>query len=101
MFLFSFTYVGADDFSHIASRSVLSMASSNAACSQSNIYFVDPDYYHKQQNIQSPRSICEDPSSSPSILAMCDKYAAIKRFRNEYGSRSTLTIIGYINTRNV
>jgi serine/threonine protein kinase len=47
-----FTYVGNDGLSHIASRSVLSMASSNAR-SQSNIYLDDPDYYHKHQNVHN------------------------------------------------
>jgi hypothetical protein len=49
---FSFTYVGNDGLSHIASRSVLSMTSSNAR-SQSNIYLDDPDYYHKHQNVHN------------------------------------------------
>ena len=49
---FSFTYVGNDGLSHIASRSVLSMSSSNAR-SQSNIYLDDPDYYHKNQNVHN------------------------------------------------
>ncbi|CAF3423003.1 unnamed protein product [Rotaria sp. Silwood1] len=48
-----FTYVGNDQLSHITSRSILSMASSNAACSQSNMYLVDPDYYHKHQNVHN------------------------------------------------
>ncbi|CAF1630673.1 unnamed protein product [Adineta ricciae] len=48
-----FTYVGQDGLSHIASRSVLSMASSNAARSQSNIYLDDPDYYQSHQNLPS------------------------------------------------
>ncbi|CAF1248741.1 unnamed protein product [Rotaria sordida] len=48
-----FTYVAEDSLSHIASRSVLSMTLSSVACSQSNIYLVDPDYYHKHQNIHN------------------------------------------------
>jgi predicted metalloendopeptidase len=50
---FSFTYVGHDGLSHIASQSVLSMGSSTAARSQSNIYLDDPDYYHKHQNVHN------------------------------------------------
>jgi type II secretory pathway component PulF len=51
------------------------MTSSNGACSQSNIYLVDPDYYHKH-NLQSQCSVSTtnmpsmgaDPLSSPSKL---------------------------------
>ena len=48
---FSFTYVGNDTLSHFASRSVLSMASSNIDRSQSNIYLDDPDFYHHDQDV--------------------------------------------------
>jgi hypothetical protein len=50
---FSFTYVGNDGLSHMASQSVLSMTSSNAARSRSNIYLDDPDYYHKPPNVHN------------------------------------------------
>jgi predicted metalloendopeptidase len=54
------------------------MTSSNA-CSQSNIYLVDPDYYHREQNIQNlpttysvstmnMPSMGADSSSSPAVL---------------------------------
>jgi RAC serine/threonine-protein kinase len=46
-----FTYVGNDALSHFASRSILSMASSNIGRSQSNIYLDDPDFYHQHQNL--------------------------------------------------
>lgn len=75
---FRFTYVGADGLSHIASRSILSMNSSNAR-SQSNIYLDDPDYYHQQQNVHhlppqysastmNVSSMGADPSSASATL---------------------------------
>ena len=48
--MFSFTYVGNDGLSRIASRSILSTNSSNGR-SQSNVYLDNPDYYHQQQNV--------------------------------------------------
>ncbi|CAF1208809.1 unnamed protein product [Adineta steineri] len=45
-----FTYVGNDALSHFASRSILSMASSYAARSKSNIYLDDPDFYQQQHH---------------------------------------------------
>lgn len=74
-----FTYVGNDGLSHITSRSVLSMTSSNAALSQSNMYLCDPDYYHKHQNVHNlpaqysvstmnMPSMGTDGSSSPSMI---------------------------------
>jgi hypothetical protein len=47
---FNFSYVGNNALSHISSPLVLSMASSNIASTQSNIYLVDLDYYHKHQS---------------------------------------------------
>jgi hypothetical protein len=54
---FRFTYVGHDGLSHIASRSILSMTSSNAARSQSNIYLDDPDCYHQYQTLAGKYSV--------------------------------------------
>ena len=76
--IFSFTYVGNDGLSHIASRSILSMNSSNAR-SQSNIYLDDPDYYHQQQNVHhlppqysastiNVSSMGADPSAAASTM---------------------------------
>ena len=67
---FSFTYVGNDGLSHFASRSILSMASSRAARSQSNIYLDDPDYYHQQlngPNLQTQHSV--STYNMPSLVA--------------------------------
>ncbi|CAM4877110.1 unnamed protein product [Rotaria socialis] len=84
-----FTYVGNDGLSHITSRSVLSMASSNAALSQSNMYLVDPDYYHKHQNVHNlpaqysvstmnMPSMGADGSSSPSIIKSATSMQQLK-----------------------
>ncbi|CAF1049139.1 unnamed protein product [Adineta ricciae] len=65
-----FTYVGNDGLSHFASRSILSMASSHAARSQSNIYLDDPDYYHQQlnaPNLQTQHSV--STYNMPSLVA--------------------------------
>ncbi|CAF1426096.1 unnamed protein product [Rotaria magnacalcarata] len=84
-----FTYVGNDGLSHITSRSVLSMASSNAALSQSNMYLVDPDYYHKHQNVHNlptqysvstmnMPSMGADGSSSPSLIKSATSMQQLK-----------------------
>ncbi|CAF4522421.1 unnamed protein product, partial [Rotaria magnacalcarata] len=75
--------------SHITSRSVLSMASSNAALSQSNMYLVDPDYYHKHQNVHNlptqysvstmnMPSMGADGSSSPSLIKSATSMQQLK-----------------------
>ncbi|CAF5154902.1 unnamed protein product [Rotaria magnacalcarata] len=65
------------------------MASSNAALSQSNMYLVDPDYYHKHQNVHNlptqysvstmnMPSMGADGSSSPSLIKSATSMQQLK-----------------------
>ncbi|CAF2893633.1 unnamed protein product [Rotaria sp. Silwood2] len=65
-----FTYVGNDALSHFASRSILSMTSSYAARSQSNIYLDDPDYCQQSSNVHNlPPQYSVSTMNMPSMIA--------------------------------
>ncbi|UJR25236.1 hypothetical protein I4U23_006588 [Adineta vaga] len=64
-----FTYVGNDTLSHFASRSILSMTSSHAARSQSNIYLDDPDYYHQHLHTPNLHTHSVSTYNMPSLVA--------------------------------
>jgi hypothetical protein len=69
-YLSSFTYVGNDGLSHFASRSILSMTSSYAGRSQSNIYLDDPDFYHQHQQVHNlPTQYSVSTMNMPSMIA--------------------------------
>jgi hypothetical protein len=62
--------MGADGLSHGASQSILSMVSSNAGRSQSNIYLDDPDNYHHYQQVQHlPGKYSVSTMHMPSMVA--------------------------------
>ena len=53
------------------------MTSSNA-CSQSNMYLVDPDYYHREQNIQNlPTTYSVSTMNMPSMGADSSSSSAV------------------------
>ncbi|CAF5159654.1 unnamed protein product, partial [Rotaria magnacalcarata] len=65
-----FTYVGHDGLSRFASRSILSMASSYAARSQSNIYLDDPDCCNQYSSVHNlPIQYSVSTMNMPSMIA--------------------------------
>ncbi|CAF3334972.1 unnamed protein product [Rotaria socialis] len=65
-----FTYVGHDGLSHFASHSILSMTSSYAARSQSNIYLDDPDCCNQYSSVHNlPVQYSVSTMNMPSMIA--------------------------------
>ncbi|CAF0731502.1 unnamed protein product [Rotaria sp. Silwood1] len=88
-----FTYVGNDGLSHFASRSILSMASSFAARSQSNIYLDDPDYCQQYSNVHNlpPQfsvstmnmsSMISDATSAPSSSSVLKSAISMQQLKD-------------------